>query len=70
MKTLILIYLVSAIISWISIRGHERRLSARKGVLWPITIVPGFNTVITIWYLLEIIEKGSARIRKIFNHKG
>jgi len=70
MKTLLLIYLASVLFSWLSVRYHERKLGARKGALWPISLVPGFNTIVSIWYLLEAGNRLGKRVCRVLKRKG
>lgn len=56
MKTLLLIYVISVIISWVSLRDYEKKLGVREGILWIISLIPLYNTIIGIWYIIGKIK--------------
>jgi hypothetical protein len=66
MKTILIIYLVSIIISLISIMIYERKLGVRKGILWSVAFVPGFNTIVAVWYIFEFIDEFKHIVRDFF----
>lgn len=61
MKTLLLIYIFSYVISIIRLYKLERKLSLDLNLSWAIALIPGWNTVIAVSFILSqciiIIER-------------
>jgi hypothetical protein len=45
---------------------YERKLGVRKGILWPVAFVPGFNTIVAVWYIFEFIDEFKHIVRDFF----